>query len=74
MDGAFFFYVASGAKKYSNQLPLFKHAPDGRLRKKKNILGRRNYCIVHYEENSMELVFDIRAEKEKGGGTTVRYV
>ena len=57
-----------------NQLPLFKHAPDGRLRKKKNILGRRNYCIVHYEENSMELVFDIRAEKEKGGGTTVRYV
>ncbi len=56
------------------QIPLFKYGPNGKLRNKKNILGRRNYCIVYYEEESMSLVFDIRAEKEKGVGTTVRYV
>ena len=36
-------------------------------------MGRRNYCTVHYDEDSMSLVFDIRVEKEKGIGTTVRY-
>jgi len=59
--------------KHSSQIPLFKRGTKGQVRKKKNIFGRRNYCIVHYDEDSMELVFDIRVEKEKGVGTTVRY-
>ena len=65
--------LAFGAK-HSTQVPLFQYGPNGKPRNKKNILGRRNYCIVYYEEDSMSLVFDIRVEKEQGVGTTVRYV
>jgi len=54
-------------------IPLFKKDTKGQPLKNKNILGRRNYCMVHYDEGSMELVFDIRVEKEKGIGTTVSY-
>jgi hypothetical protein len=55
--------------KHSTQIPLFKYGPNGESQQKKNILGQHNYCIVYYED-SMSLVFDIRAEKEKVVGTT----
>lgn len=59
---------------HSTQIPLFKYDTKGQALACKNILPRRNYCIVDYDEDSMSLVFDIRAEKVKGVGTTVRYV
>ena len=59
---------------HSTQVPLFKYDTDGRRLECKNILPRRNYCIVSYDEGSTSLVFDIRVEKEKGVGTTVGYV
>ena len=35
------------------------------------IMGKRNYCMANWEEQTRELVFDIRVEKEKGYGETV---
>lgn len=35
------------------------------------IMGKRNYCMVNWEEQTGDLVFDIRVEKEKGYGETV---
>lgn len=34
-------------------------------------MGRRNWCQVDWDSGTGELVFDIRVEKEKGGGQTV---
>ena len=34
-------------------------------------MGKRNWCMVDWEEQTGELVFDIRVEKEKGYGKTV---
>ena len=35
------------------------------------IMGKRNWCMVNWEEQTRELVFDIRVEKVKGHGETV---
>ena len=59
---------------HSTQVPLFKKDTEGQALECKNILPRRNYCIVYYDEDSTSLVFDIRVEREKGVGTTVGYV
>ena len=37
-----------------------------------NIMGRRNWTSVYLDANG-GLVFDIRVEREKGHGETVRY-
>jgi hypothetical protein len=37
-------------------------------------MGQRNWCGVNWDQRTGELVFNIRVEKEKGIGTTVRYV
>jgi len=37
------------------------------------IMGKRNWCMVNWEEQTRELVFDIRVEKVKGHGETVGY-
>lgn len=56
-------------------MPLFTHDPDGAPRdKNKVIMGRRNWCAVWWDRNSGELVFDIRVEKDKGLGESVKYV
>lgn len=36
-------------------------------------MGRRNYCIVDYLQDSGELRFDIRVETKQGAGTTKGY-
>lgn len=35
-------------------------------------MGRRNYCIIDFDRASGALRFDMRIEKEKGNGVTVR--
>jgi hypothetical protein len=37
-------------------------------------MGRRNWCRVEWDEQTGALEFDIRVEKEKGGGVTAGYV
>jgi hypothetical protein len=49
-------------------LPLFQTDPDDSIRGQKYIMGRRNWCITSYDETTGYLNFDIRVEKEKGGG------
>jgi hypothetical protein len=56
------------------KFPLFSEDTDGTQRKQKFIMGRRNWCQVDWNPKNGELVFDLRIEKEKGVGTTVRYV
>ncbi|KAG9051111.1 hypothetical protein FS837_011957 [Tulasnella sp. UAMH 9824] len=55
-------------------LPLFTTAPDGTPSKSKYIYGARNWTKVIWNEQTGELEFDLRLEKEKGGGVTVGYV
>ncbi|KAJ7273561.1 hypothetical protein B0H12DRAFT_1089992 [Mycena haematopus] len=52
-------------------LPIFTTEPNGKPRKQKFIMGRRNWCQVNYEDH--EWVFEIRVEQEKGVGQTVGY-
>ncbi|KAJ7905339.1 hypothetical protein B0H14DRAFT_3078826 [Mycena olivaceomarginata] len=52
-------------------IPIFTTETNGKPRKQKFIMGRRNWCQVNYEDD--EWVFDIRVEKEKGMGQTVGY-
>lgn len=54
-----------------NKEPLFTKEPNGQARKQKFIMGRRNWCSFQYNENSKDVVFDIRVEREKGGGITI---
>ncbi|KAF8447483.1 hypothetical protein L210DRAFT_849761 [Boletus edulis BED1] len=55
-------------------IPLFTREPDGTPREKnKFIMGRRNWCAVRWDQQSGELVFDIRVEKGKGLGESVGY-
>jgi len=37
-------------------------------------MGRRNWCSVDWEDQTGELIFDVRVEVEKGCGVTVGYV
>ncbi|KAF8911126.1 hypothetical protein CPB84DRAFT_1672473 [Gymnopilus junonius] len=53
--------------------PIFAKEPSGQSRKQKFIMGRRNWCSFRYNENSKDMVFDIRVEREKGEGITVGY-
>ncbi|KAJ6547407.1 hypothetical protein B0H19DRAFT_954671 [Mycena capillaripes] len=52
-------------------IPIFKTETNGKPRKQKFIMGRRNWCQVNWEND--EWVFEIRVEKEKGMGETVGY-
>ncbi|KAJ7083825.1 hypothetical protein C8R43DRAFT_320318 [Mycena crocata] len=52
-------------------IPIFKMETNGKSRKQKFIMGRRNWCQVNWDNG--EWVFEIRVEKEKGLGETVGY-
>ena len=52
-------------------MPIFRTETNGTLRKQKFIMGRRNWCQVDWDQQTGELNFDIRVEKEKGLGETV---
>ncbi|EIW84986.1 hypothetical protein CONPUDRAFT_162294 [Coniophora puteana RWD-64-598 SS2] len=54
-------------------VPLFENDTDGSPRKHKYVMGRRNWCSTHWDNQTGELVFDIRVEKEKGLGISVGY-
>jgi len=62
-----------GIETDETMVPLFSTETDGQSRKQKFIMGKRNWCMVDWEEQTGELVFDIRVEKEKGRGKTVGY-
>jgi hypothetical protein len=53
---------------------MFDKDTDGSPRQMKYIMGRRNWCIVRWDQKTQSLLYDIRVEKEKGGGETVRSV
>lgn len=56
-------------------MPIFTHEPNGAPRaKNKYIMGRRNWCAMHWDNTTGDLVFDLRVEKEKGVGTSVGLV
>ncbi|KAJ7470605.1 hypothetical protein FB451DRAFT_1340055 [Mycena latifolia] len=54
-----------------SMIPVFTTETNGKPRKQKFIMGRRNWCQVGWEDG--EWVFEIRVEKEKGMGQTVGY-
>ncbi|KJA20267.1 hypothetical protein HYPSUDRAFT_68674 [Hypholoma sublateritium FD-334 SS-4] len=54
-------------------VPIFTKEPTGQARKHKHIMGRRNWCQVDFDAPAGALVFDIRVEREKGGGETMGY-
>lgn len=56
------------------QLPVFQTETNGTTRKQKFIMGQRNWCQVDWDRQTGELNFDIRVEKERGLGQTVRCV
>ncbi|CEH17527.1 hypothetical protein CBOM_03941 [Ceraceosorus bombacis] len=49
-------------------VPLFEEDLAGKKQNDKYILGARNWCAVDYFEDSGDLQFDLRVEKEKGRG------
>lgn len=53
------------------QIPIFKTETNGKPRKQKFIMGRRNWCQVDWDDGAW--VFEICVEKEKGIGQTVGY-
>lgn len=53
------------------QVPLFTTDTDGSSPHSKFVMGRRNWCSVQFDNNTGDLRFDIRVEKEKGVGVTV---
>ncbi|KAJ7098064.1 hypothetical protein B0H15DRAFT_773302, partial [Mycena belliarum] len=54
-----------------SMIPVFTTETNGKPRKQKFIMGRRNWCQVDYDNG--EWVFEIRVEKEKGIGHTTGY-
>ncbi|KAF7967663.1 hypothetical protein HWV62_17338 [Athelia sp. TMB] len=54
-------------------IPIFTFETDGSKRKQKYIMGKRNWCCVDWDGTTGALKFDIRVEKQKGGGVTVGY-
>ncbi|KAJ7046626.1 hypothetical protein C8F04DRAFT_1307530, partial [Mycena alexandri] len=52
-------------------IPLFKTETNGKPRKQKFIMGRRNWCQVDYDDG--DWIFEIHVEREKGMGQTVGY-
>ncbi|KAJ7632470.1 hypothetical protein FB45DRAFT_978232 [Roridomyces roridus] len=54
-------------------IPIFATETNGKPRKQKYIMGRRNWCQVDWDKATGEWKFDIRVEKEKGMGETVGY-
>jgi len=52
-------------------IPIFTTETNGKPRKQKFIMGRRNWCQVNWENG--DWMFDIRVEIEKGVGETVGY-
>lgn len=56
-----------------SMIPLFTTDTDGSSPHSKYVMGRRNWCSVQFDNNTGDLRFDIRVEKEKGVGVTVGY-
>ena len=54
-----------------DQVPLFEKDTNGSKPKSHYIMGRRNWCSVTLKQQSGDLLFDIRVEKEPGSGETV---
>ncbi|KAJ7109226.1 hypothetical protein C8R44DRAFT_280276 [Mycena epipterygia] len=54
-----------------SMIPIFKTETNGKPRKQKFIMGRRNWCQVDWDDGAW--VFEICVEKEKGIGQTVGY-
>ncbi|KAF9566336.1 hypothetical protein CPC08DRAFT_628649 [Agrocybe pediades] len=55
-------------------IPLFSKEPlTGQSRKQKYIMGKRNWCLVEWDNQTGDVIFDIRVEKEKGCGVTAGY-
>ncbi|KAJ6630651.1 hypothetical protein B0H10DRAFT_1982192 [Mycena sp. CBHHK59/15] len=52
-------------------IPVFAKETNGKPRKQKFVMGRRNWCQVNWDNG--DWVFEIRVEKEKGMGQTVGY-
>ncbi|KAI0373303.1 hypothetical protein BV20DRAFT_938217 [Pilatotrama ljubarskyi] len=55
-------------------VPIFEKDADGTQPKSKYIMGRRNWCSVHWEPGSGDLVWDLRVEIKKGYGQTAGYI
>ncbi|KAI9056891.1 hypothetical protein FKP32DRAFT_1762870 [Trametes sanguinea] len=55
-------------------VPIFEKDTDGSPPKSKYIMGRRNWCSVHWDPASGDLVYDLRIEIQKGYGQTTGYV
>jgi hypothetical protein len=53
------------------QMPLFIKDTNDTPCSSKYVMPRRNYCSVELNSYTGALIFDIRVEKEKGGGQTV---
>jgi len=62
-----------GIETDETMLPLFERETNGKPRKQKFVMGKRNWCAVDRDERTGDLVFDIRVETEKGCGVTVGY-
>ena len=56
------------------QQPIFANEPTGQPRKQKFIMGKRNWCRVEWDEQTGEVEFDIRVERDKGCGVTTGWV
>ncbi|KAF5330481.1 hypothetical protein D9619_005986 [Psilocybe cf. subviscida] len=56
-----------------SMVPIFTKEPSGENRKQKYVMGRRNWCRVEWDARNGEMIFDIRVEREKGGGVTTGY-
>ncbi|KAJ7285690.1 hypothetical protein C8J57DRAFT_1285547 [Mycena rebaudengoi] len=54
-------------------IPVFTTETNGKPRKQKFVMGRRNWCRVNWDADSGEWVYELRVEKEKGVGETVGY-
>ena len=61
------------ADRFLGQLPLFIQDTDGTPSKGKFIMGKRNWCSIRWDQKTGGLLFDIRVERQKGVGETVRY-
>lgn len=57
-----------------HQLPLFDKDTNGSSNKMKYIMGKRNWTSVLWDDQTGDLIFDIRVEIEKGNGVTKGYV
>jgi hypothetical protein len=51
-------------------IPLFHEDTDGSKPKSHTVMGRRNYAMADFDEQTDEIVFKVCVEKSQGSGTT----